>query len=504
MKLTVDNAAILAYRRLPYRTWFALAEFVDNSTDAYFRSDNRKDLDAALEVSGEILTVDITYDKDAGILRITDNSIGMSEEELIDALVVGKRPKVTAGRSEFGMGMKTAGIWFADEIEIRTKKLGAHEELKITIDVDAFAAGNADLPPVRTPKDSSHHYTVIELRGLRRKLGPVALKKTRDFLGSIYREDLRESKLRLIVNSQEVHSPFTGNDDEKFLKRSDGTPYKIPIANLVVNEKTVDGWIAVLGPGYAGRPKAGFTLMRHGRAVQSWLDSWRPEEIFGDARNDLLNQRITGELKMDGFTASHTKDAIDWDGDDEQILGEKLLDLCKKYDLIKQARRTTKSLENDEAMALEQAEAQARLNEEINNPKFTDAFTLTTVPKPAHAEVALEVLMTEASKNDPFLTYSLLDGRVAEIYELRLSVNDPYYEYEVQANLDLKIVLNSNHPGMSLLPTVEARLAHYHHVVLDALAEWRCAQQNEPLNSSSMRVMKDGLFRALGDLDAGD
>jgi L-cysteine:1D-myo-inositol 2-amino-2-deoxy-alpha-D-glucopyranoside ligase len=43
------------------------------------------------------------------------------------------------------------------------------------------------------------------------------------------------------------------------------------------------------------------------------LDSWRPFEIFGDARNDQLNQRIAGELIMDQFTASHTKDGIDWE-----------------------------------------------------------------------------------------------------------------------------------------------------------------------------------------------
>ena len=45
INLRIGNAAILAYRRLPYRPWYAIAEFVDNSTDAYYRGENRKILD---------------------------------------------------------------------------------------------------------------------------------------------------------------------------------------------------------------------------------------------------------------------------------------------------------------------------------------------------------------------------------------------------------------------------------------------------------------------------
>ena len=45
MKLRLGNSAILAYRRLPYRLWYAIAEFVDNSTDAYLRGNNKNLLD---------------------------------------------------------------------------------------------------------------------------------------------------------------------------------------------------------------------------------------------------------------------------------------------------------------------------------------------------------------------------------------------------------------------------------------------------------------------------
>src|SRR5947207_1849972 len=114
MKLIVDNGAILAYRRLSYRPWYAIAEFVDNSTDAYFRKPNRRLLDRAFKAEGTQLEVEVVYDRHSSTLRVDDNSSGMSEAELDDAMVIGRAPKSSGGRSEFGMGMKTAAIWFAD------------------------------------------------------------------------------------------------------------------------------------------------------------------------------------------------------------------------------------------------------------------------------------------------------------------------------------------------------------------------------------------------------
>ncbi len=78
MKIGLD--AITSYKRLAYTPWHALAEFVDNSTQSYF--DNKGTLDAAFSKEGEALEVSIAYEKDAGELRISDNSIGMSLTDL--------------------------------------------------------------------------------------------------------------------------------------------------------------------------------------------------------------------------------------------------------------------------------------------------------------------------------------------------------------------------------------------------------------------------------------
>jgi hypothetical protein len=500
MKLRLGNAAILAYRRLPYRLWYAIAEFVDNSTDAYMRGDNKSLLDAHYKSIGDVLSIDVSYDKDKKTLEIFDNSMGMNEEELEAALIIGDKPIVTAGRSEFGMGMKTAAIWFADFIEIRTKKLGHDREYRVKIDIQKFVSGDDVLEYQSTPKQKDISYTHISLSGLQRVIRGNALERTREFLGSIYREDIRNNLIKLTVIGKEVSAP-TSKDDDAFMTRDDSSKVVVPVKNLNVNGKIVNGWIGVLKPGFTGRSFAGFSLIRHGRAVRGWLDAWKPEEIFGDARNDKINQRVTGELIMDDFKASHTKDSIDWEQDDEQVLGEQLYDICKQYGVLLYARKNTRDVDNEDT-AREKIEAQQMLQAQLNNQKVGDTIKLLDVPTPELAKFTTDVLIEASQQSTPIGTWPMdANGRVAKLYEIEMSQNDPYYEYEVLANTDLRVVLNSAHPANALHDdSAEARLTHYQHVVLDAIAEWKCTQMNSPIEPHTIRVMKDRLFRVIGEV----
>ena len=94
------------YKRLSYKWWYALAEFVDNSTQSYM--DNREVLDTALNKEDEQFRVIISTDND--FLRISDNALGMGIDELRKALVVGIPPDNDSGRCRYGLGMKTGAI----------------------------------------------------------------------------------------------------------------------------------------------------------------------------------------------------------------------------------------------------------------------------------------------------------------------------------------------------------------------------------------------------------
>ncbi|MCW3101244.1 MAG: hypothetical protein JWL77_6862, partial [Chthonomonadaceae bacterium] len=181
---------VQSYKRLSYTPWHALAEFVDNSTQSYFN--HEETLKAAYETESEDLRVDVVYDKDAGFIRIADTALGMDRAELDHALEVGARPAITSGRSKFGMGMKTAACWLGNSWTIRTKKLGETTELQVEISVPAVSNVEQDLPTRElSDQDPSLHYTVIEIRDLNRPLRGQTLRKIRDFLSSMYRQDLR-------------------------------------------------------------------------------------------------------------------------------------------------------------------------------------------------------------------------------------------------------------------------------------------------------------------------
>lgn len=69
-ELTVGPRAIDAYSRLSYTMWFALAEFVDNSTQSRLNYGNL--IDEALQQEGRPLTVSIVHDRPNKTLTVED------------------------------------------------------------------------------------------------------------------------------------------------------------------------------------------------------------------------------------------------------------------------------------------------------------------------------------------------------------------------------------------------------------------------------------------------
>ena len=106
LEVRIGPETVRSYKRLAYEAWWALAEFIDNSTQSYFS--NRPALDKSYAKSDGRFEVLINYDRDNDTIRITDTAMGMSLEELSRAVNIGTPPPDTTGRSEFGMGLKTA------------------------------------------------------------------------------------------------------------------------------------------------------------------------------------------------------------------------------------------------------------------------------------------------------------------------------------------------------------------------------------------------------------
>ena len=198
----IGASAIRNYKRLSYEIWYALAEFVDNSTQSYFN--NRQVLDEVYEKESEGLEVVISYDPMGKTLSIRDNAMGMDLDELRNALRLGNPPSNPNGRSEFGMGLKTAACWLGDVWTVKTKKFGSKFEYEIEFDVERIASGQVELNVIQREKPEGQHHTVVEVKNMHRQITGRTLSATKSFLRSIYRIDTREGILTLKWGQDEV------------------------------------------------------------------------------------------------------------------------------------------------------------------------------------------------------------------------------------------------------------------------------------------------------------
>lgn len=488
--VALGTDTILNYKRLSYTHWHALAEFVDNSTQSFFN--NRAALEHVADSDEPPLEVRIVYDKDAPLIRIADNAFGMNEEELDRALKIGLPPAQLSGRSQYGLGMKTAACWLGDKWEIRTKRLGDDHELRVVFDVNKVAAGKIELDVSRVAKPAKLHYTVLEIRDLHAKIAGRTIGKIKSFLRSMYRVDCREGSLGLYWDTELLE----WDNDLKFLSNSRGAPYKREF-EFQVDGKTVRGMIGILGEGSSGRPNAGFSLFRHNRVVRGHPDAWRPEEIFGQLQgsNDLINQRITGEVFLDPrFEVSHTKDDILWQGDEEEKVQAKLKEFAVDY--LQIARTPRKATVGDVRgpSAVEVTTAVSELEAEMSSSQFVDSIELTDVPPPSTINEVESPILAAARSHPPSMRVEIGGVVCVLLISEEDSPNDPYFVNESSEH-DVLVVVNRLHPHWSQLVGAENVLNFLRHCVYDAIAEWKCARQNAPLEPRTIKMLKDRLLR---------
>lgn len=492
MKLELGLDAIRSYKRMAYEPWTALGEFVDNSTQSYFN--NRAALDRAFATEGERLTVSIVFEKDgAGILRISDNAMGMSRAELEHAMHVGLPPANRTGRSRYGLGMKQAACWFGNKWTITTKKLGETSEYIVSLDVERAAAGNGDLhEKVLTGLSPDLHYTRIEITDLNQRLHGRTQGKVRQYLAGMYSLDVRDELLIL----QWQNTPLGVENDWTFLTNSLGEQYKKDF-DFDVNGKKVWGWVGVLDPG--GRAKAGFAIAHNGRFIRVWPSAWRPEDIFGSAEgsNDLVNQRVTGVIHLDKFEVSHTKDAIHWEGDEEDQVQNKLKEICADY--IEVADQNRKRRRHNEAAVQVAAKV---LETELQSAQLVDQIAAPT-PEPEAISLDEQALVkeTDISANDfsASFVYSGNTVRVIGKLDSTKSQHDPYVMLETTHDDRIVVIINMNHPQVGVIE--ENGLANYfRYCTYDALAEWR-ARRVDTVEPSTIRKLKDQFLRVQFELN---
>jgi hypothetical protein len=486
IELRIDLNAITSYKRLAYFPWYALAEFVDNSTQSF--RNNEKILRKVAPPNERPLTVTIQYDREQEYLSIEDNAMGMSFQELRNAMHVARPPANTTGRSRYGMGLKTAAAWLGNLWTIRTKKLGETREYTLQVDVEQVAAGNGKLDFTPKPGFSpDKHYTVIEIREHNRKFHTRTLSKIEDYLGSIYREDFRQEILTLwwqdhALKWKEIYDDLLTNRSGKQYRKK---------------TKRIHGWVGVLREG--SRSKAGFSILHSGRVIMGWPEAWRPETLYGQilGSNDLINQRLVGEIHLDDFEVSHTKDDILWLEDEEEQVLEQLRIHCGEF---REIARTFRKRSEDERGPSEVAIRSAidRLGKELRSPEIAALISSNPLLPENLVEEVVEAVKNSVVGKYPETFKAQIEGITVRGYVDEMSVNDPYLTLDTADPSEVIIIVNASHPHWNQLKGADGVLNYLRHCTYDGIAESQARDRKArkiQLNPNTVKLLKDRLLR---------
>ena len=361
MKLNIQpNAGIMnVFSRLSYKPWYAIAEFVDNSTQSYYS--NKKALKSC--EADYKLVVDIQYDDDNKMLTVRDNAYGMEIDDFERAIILDSKSDRQQGRNEFGMGLKTAASWFGDLWSVRSSQLGSENEYYAEVDINYLKSSNTnEIEITKTKVSNEAHGTEIIIKHITKQLsGSRTIGKIKELLASMYRRDIMTDKVSILFNGEPVF--FQEIEVLKFRDKEWKKTLDF-VVNFKDKEYKVTGFVGIMQDG--SFPKAGFALFRNNRVVIGGSDmNYKPNEIFGQAQSQI-SLKLFGELDMNSFPINQAKDGFIWyNGLEEQFIStlrENIIDYIHIADLSKKARQEEEEFSKEKSSKVQEETANALKN----------------------------------------------------------------------------------------------------------------------------------------------
>ncbi len=329
------------FRYISNHVWHAIGEYVDNSIQSYL--DHQ-------EVLKEInpnnkLTVAINFDIDDDIITIRDNAFGIESSKFDRAFELANVPLDASGLNEFGMGMKVSSIWLSNYWSVETSAYGEPIKRTVVFDLDEVVDNEeTELNVIEEPCDSELHYTIITLKQLSpnkptgRQVGTII-----KHLASIYTKFIREGILEIQVNDSVIADTKLKPLKAPYWRTPEGEPilWKKDI-DFSAGQYKVKGFIGILDK-MSTNTDNGFLLFRRNKVIGTSYDTkYRPKKLSGEVGSPRY-KRIYGELELDGFSVSFTKNSFTQDDDLDAFIEALAYDLQQddKFKIFDQAQRYT-------------------------------------------------------------------------------------------------------------------------------------------------------------------
>lgn len=319
-KITPDIGVLNAFRNFNYQPWYAISEYIDNGLQSFLTKNGK------FGETRNICIINIEYDYKRNYLSVEDNAFGISESEHARAFTAGIPPTERGGLSEFGMGMKSASFWFCPTWKVTTQPIDSDFEYQYKIDVNEVIKNNGLISSLIENNFDKKGFTKIELFNSFRRLAPSTQVKIKKHLSSIYRCFLKQNQLQIIFNGEnlkfnnpeilEAPIAYSNEEPEKTYK------WEKAISFFTSSGAKVEGFVALRKNGSFAQ--GGLSLFRRNRLIMgSDEEKYKPKSIFG-ASNSFQTLRVFGELHLEGYQVTFSKDKFDFRDNEEEEFLEKL------------------------------------------------------------------------------------------------------------------------------------------------------------------------------------
>lgn len=249
----------------------AISELIDNSIDA--REDK--------------VNINIKISKNEVIVE--DDGRGMSKEDAVNSIILGKSSKKTGELGHFGMGLKTSCMSLGKKFSVHTTVRGSKEQYSIDFDAEEWEKKNKwdQQINISNNSDLSESGTKIHINKLKFNLHKNLIESLLSHLSERFGVFVNNKEVSIKVNNNLVKaSELKLVDDSK----------KDFIIELNNGEK-IKGWTGILEKG--SQEKSGFNLYRYNRLIRAHEKlgyQYHPSKMW-----------VTGEIHLNPIPVTHNK-----------------------------------------------------------------------------------------------------------------------------------------------------------------------------------------------------
>lgn len=329
------------FRYISNHVWHAIGEYVDNSIQSYL---DHKDILQEINPQHK-LNVSINFDLENDAITIRDNAFGIEQSKFDRAFELANVPLDASGLNEYGMGMKVSSIWLSNLWSVETSAYGEPVKKTVFFDLDEVVKyEETELNVWEEPCDAESHYTIITLNKLsQNKPTSRQIQTIIKHLASIYTKFIRDGILELTVDESVISDSILNPLVAPYWKTPDQPPitWKKDIVFSTPKYK-VHGFIGILDK-MSTSIDNGFLLFRRNKVIGTSYDTkFRPKKLCGEVGSPRY-KRIYGELELEGFSVSFTKNSFTQDDDLEVFIEELAKDLQKdeSFKIFDQAQKYT-------------------------------------------------------------------------------------------------------------------------------------------------------------------